>query len=77
MNTQMIHEMYVLKRNGEKVTMLFDKILIRLKTLGLYDPIFERKLNVNYTLLWEAIMNAKNRGCKWFDIGGLSEPFEG
>ena len=32
-----------------------------------------RKLNANYVLLWEAILNAKNDGCKWFDIGGLDE----
>jgi hypothetical protein len=30
-----------------------------------------RKLNANYVLLWEAILSAKNEGCKWFDIGGL------
>ena len=32
-----------------------------------------RKLNANYTLLWEAILNAKNQGCRWFDIGGLDK----
>jgi len=31
-----------------------------------------RKLNANYVLLWEAILSAKNEGCKWFDIGGLN-----
>jgi lipid II:glycine glycyltransferase (peptidoglycan interpeptide bridge formation enzyme) len=30
-----------------------------------------RKYNANYVLLWTAIKNAKNEGCKWFDIGGL------
>ena len=31
-----------------------------------------RKLKVNYILLWEAILHAKQNGCKWFDIGGLN-----
>jgi len=31
-----------------------------------------RRLNANYVLLWQAILNAKNDGCKWFDIGGLN-----
>ncbi len=31
-----------------------------------------RKLQVNYVLLWEAILYAKQNGCKWFDIGGLN-----
>ena len=30
-----------------------------------------RELQVNYLLLWESILNAKNNGCNWFDIGGL------
>jgi len=30
-----------------------------------------RKMNANYILLWDAILKAKNKGCKWFDIGGL------
>ena len=32
-----------------------------------------RKLNANYILIWEAILNAKNEGCSWFDIGGLDK----
>jgi len=32
-----------------------------------------RKLQVNYLLLWEAILLAKKEGCRWFDIGGLNE----
>ena len=24
-------------------------------------------------MLWESILNAKENGCRWFDIGGLSE----
>ncbi len=31
-----------------------------------------RKLQVNYVLLWEAILYAKKSGCDWFDIGGLN-----
>ena len=30
-----------------------------------------RDLQVNYMLLWQAILYAKNNGCMWFDIGGL------
>jgi lipid II:glycine glycyltransferase (peptidoglycan interpeptide bridge formation enzyme) len=29
-----------------------------------------RALQVNYVLLWHAILHAKDNGCKWFDIGG-------
>ncbi len=32
-----------------------------------------RKLQANSLLLWEAIIHAKKLGCRWFDIGGLSE----
>jgi lipid II:glycine glycyltransferase (peptidoglycan interpeptide bridge formation enzyme) len=30
-----------------------------------------RELQVNYLLLWEAILHAKKNDCSWFDIGGL------
>ena len=30
-----------------------------------------RELQVNYVLLWQAILDAKKNGCMWFDIGGL------
>lgn len=30
-----------------------------------------RNLNVNYVLLWQAILDAKDNGCSWFDIGGM------
>jgi len=30
-----------------------------------------RDLHVNYVLLWQAILYAKNNGCRWFDVGGL------
>ena len=71
MNTQMVHEMYVTKRNGEKVTMLFDKILVRLKTLGLYDPIFDRKLNVNYQNLVMKVINRLYDNIKTTEIDDL------
>ena len=32
-----------------------------------------KKLQANSVLLWEAIIHSKYLGCKWFDIGGLSE----
>lgn len=32
-----------------------------------------RCLNVNYALLWHAMLHAKSSGTKWFDIGGLDE----
>ena len=32
-----------------------------------------RKLQANSVLLWEALLDAKRLGCRWFDIGGLSE----
>ena len=31
-----------------------------------------RKLNANYLLLWQSIMDAKTFGCKYFDLGGLN-----
>ena len=32
-----------------------------------------RKFNTNYVLMWEAIIQARRNGCKWFDVGGLNE----
>ena len=32
-----------------------------------------KKLNTNYVLMWEAIIEAHKSGCKWFDVGGLNE----
>ncbi len=32
-----------------------------------------RKMQANSVLLWHSILHAKNVGCNWFDIGGLSE----
>jgi lipid II:glycine glycyltransferase (peptidoglycan interpeptide bridge formation enzyme) len=31
-----------------------------------------RKTNVNYLLLWQAILDAKSDGCQFFDLGGLN-----
>ena len=42
-------EMHVIKRSGKVVPVLFDKILNRIKNLGLYDNRFKYKLNVNYS----------------------------
>ena len=30
-----------------------------------------RNFQINYVLLWKAILDSKNVGCTWFDIGGL------
>lgn len=32
-----------------------------------------RRLNANYLLLWNAILNAKSSGCRYFDLGGLTD----
>lgn len=32
-----------------------------------------RQLQANSVLLWQAILHAKEAGCAWFDIGGLSD----
>ena len=32
-----------------------------------------RELDANSTLYWYAIIQAKENGCRWFDIGGLNE----
>ena len=32
-----------------------------------------RKFNINYLLLWEAIISAKENKCLWFDLGGLND----
>lgn len=32
-----------------------------------------RRLQANYLLLWRAIIDAKNKGCTWFDLGGINE----
>ena len=42
-------EMHVIKRSGTVVPVLFDKILNRIKNLGIYDKRFKYKLNVNYS----------------------------
>lgn len=30
-----------------------------------------RQMQANSVMLWNAILNAKQSGCKWFDVGGL------
>jgi lipid II:glycine glycyltransferase (peptidoglycan interpeptide bridge formation enzyme) len=30
-------------------------------------------MQANSVLLWQAILHARNEGCKWFDAGGLGE----
>ncbi len=30
-----------------------------------------RQMQANSVMLWNAILNAKKSGCKWFDVGGL------
>ena len=32
-----------------------------------------RSMQANAVLLWEAMVDAKNAGCEWYDIGGLNE----
>jgi lipid II:glycine glycyltransferase (peptidoglycan interpeptide bridge formation enzyme) len=32
-----------------------------------------RELDANSALYWHAIVQAKENGCRWFDIGGLNE----
>ena len=32
-----------------------------------------RQMQANSVLLWQAILHAKQSGCGWFDVGGLSE----
>ncbi len=31
-----------------------------------------RQTNANYLLLWSAILDARDNGCRWFDVGGLN-----
>ena len=47
----MNHEDSVLKRNGEKEIISFDKILTRVRSLG------KNELNVNYTSLTKKIID--------------------
>ncbi len=32
-----------------------------------------RKTNANYLMLWNAILDAKSAGCKWYDLGGINK----
>lgn len=38
-----------------------------------YTDDIGRKLNANYLMLWQAIIDARETGCRWFDLGGLNE----
>ncbi len=39
--------------------------------IGMTDEI-GRKYNVNYLLLWHSILEAKNKGCNYYDLGGFN-----
>ena len=32
-----------------------------------------RKSNINYKMLWAAIIHAKQTGCQYFDLGGINK----
>jgi len=32
-----------------------------------------RDLQANYFLLWQAVINCKNQGYRWFDLGGIDD----
>ena len=65
------NEMHVIKRNGKIVPVLFDKILNRVKNLGLYDKRFSVKLTVNYTELVIKIVNQLHDKIKTSEIDEL------
>ena len=35
--------------------------------------LYWKSMAPNSVLLWESLVAAKQNGCRWFDIGGLSE----
>ncbi len=39
--------------------------------VGISDDV-GRRLNASYILLWNAILNAKESGCQYFDVGGVN-----
>ena len=41
-------------------------------TIGVINTL-GRKYNANYLLLWNAILESKKKGLKWFDLGGLNK----
>ena len=65
------NEMHVVKRNGDIVPVLFDKILNRIKNLGLYDKRFKYKLTVNYTDIVIKIVNQLHENIKTSQIDEL------
>ena len=32
-----------------------------------------RRVQANYAMLWQAIIDAKSLGCGWYDLGGLNK----
>lgn len=67
----MDNEMHVIKRNGQIVPVLFDKILGRLKNLGIHDKRFEHKLKVNYTKLVVKVVDQLFNGIETSKIDEL------
>ena len=64
----MDHEDYVVKRNGEKQVISFDKILTRIKKLSKDVNLGEKELNVNYTSLAQKIIDRIFNGIKTTEI---------
>ena len=63
--------MHVIKRNGLIVPVLFDKILDRLKNLGIHDKRFAHKLKVNYTKLVVKVVDQLFNGIETSQIDEL------
>jgi lipid II:glycine glycyltransferase (peptidoglycan interpeptide bridge formation enzyme) len=83
-NPELIKKMVELKSDFEKLhvfiakkgdlevgAILISKQLKNLTYLIGWSSNEGRKLNVNYLLLWEAIIYFKSEECKIFDLGGL------
>ena len=68
----MDHEDYVVKRNGEKQVISFDKILTRIKKLSKDVNLGEKELNVNYTSLAQKIIDRIFNGIKTTEIDELT-----
>ena len=60
-STQDLAGMLISVRHGNTATYLIG-----------YTGYSGRKANVNYLLLWSAILDAKADGCQYFDLGGLN-----
>ena len=61
------HEMYVTKRNGQKETVAFDKILQRIKNTGM-----EAGIQLNYTTLAMKVIDQLFDGISTTQIDELS-----